>query len=387
MKIQLVKSLSWSKTRSFTVLILASTALASGVFFSNNFNIVRSAVAQEVIGGKDKNTQANPNTPAQPAPAQPAIIKGTIGAATGVATDGQENTYELLNLFGDVFERIKSDYVEDVSDKDLVESAINGMLTALDPHSGYMDAKSFKEMQVQTKGEFGGLGIEVTMESGLVKVVAPLDGSPAFRAGIHSGDYVSQIDNDQVYGTTLQQSVEKMRGKVGSSVKLTVLREGAQEPLEFTLIRETIQIQPVKSRTEGDIGYVRVNSFSEKSAGDMEAAIAKLKQEIKPAMRGLVLDLRNNPGGLLDQAIDISDDFLENGEIVSTRNRNPNDNKHFSAKAGDVINGLPMVVLINNGSASASEIVAGALQDNKRAIILGTQSFGKGSVTDDYPIE
>jgi carboxyl-terminal processing protease len=306
--------------------------------------------------------------------------------ATAQKTEQVESTYELLNLFGDVFERIKSDYVEEVTDKKLVESAINGMLTSLDPHSSYLDDKSFKEMQVQTKGEFGGLGIEVTMENGVVKVVSPIDDTPAFKAGVKAGDYITMIDNEQIMGMTLNDAVTKMRGKVGTKIKLTIVREGQSEPIELSITRDVIRIQSIRAHAEGDIGYVRITSFSEQTAAGLEEAVAKLKSEIKN-IKGLVLDLRNNPGGLLDQAIEVSDAFLEKGEIVSTRDRNPENTKRYGATAGDIINGLPLVVLINNGSASASEIVAGALQDQKRAVILGTKSFGKGSVQTLIPLK
>ena len=234
----------------------------------------------------------------------------------------EESTYELLNLFGDVFERIKSDYVEEVTDKKLVESAINGMLSSLDPHSSYLDEKNFKEMQVQTKGEFGGLGIEVTMENGVVKVVSPIDDTPAFKAGVKAGDYITMIDGEQVMGMTLADAVSKMRGKVGTKIKLTLVRESQPEPIELSITRDVIRIQSIRAHAEGDIGYVRITSFSEKTSDGLEEAVAKLKSEVKN-MKGLVLDLRNNPGGLLDQAIDVSDAFLEKGEIVSTRDRIP----------------------------------------------------------------
>ncbi len=312
------------------------------------------------------------------------MIAGIV-APTHAEKDSNE-TYQLLNLFGDVFERVRRDYVEEVTDKKLIEAAINGMLTSLDPHSGYLDAKSFEEMQVQTKGEFGGLGIEVTMENGLVKVVSPIDDTPAFKAGIQAGDYISQIDDEQVMGLALSDAVEKMRGKVGSEIKITVLREGLKEPLDIKIIRDLIKIKSIRFHAEGDIGYVRVTSFSEQTTVNMIKAIESLQTEIKD-MKGLVLDLRNNPGGLLDQAISVSDAFLEKGEIVSTRERNPNDTQRFTANSGDILQGAPMVVLINQGSASASEIVAGALKDHKRAIIMGTKSFGKGSVQTVIPLK
>ncbi len=298
----------------------------------------------------------------------------------------QESTYELLELFGDVFERVRSEYVEPVKDKDLIENALNGMLTSLDPHSGYLNAKSFEEMKVQTKGEFGGLGIEVTMENGLVKVVSPIDETPAARAGLKPNDYISQIDDTPVMGLSLSQAVEKMRGKVGSRVMLTVLREGAKEPMEKTLTREMIKIQSVRARAEDDVAYIRVVSFAETTWPNVQKEFNRLKQSIGPKLKGVVLDLRNNPGGLLDQAIAVSDGFLARGEIVSTRARNPQESKRYNATAGDITSGLPMVVIINEGSASASEIVAGALKDHKRAVVLGMKSFGKGSVQTVIPV-
>jgi carboxyl-terminal processing protease len=300
-------------------------------------------------------------------------------------TADKADTYELLNLFGDVFERVKRDYVEEIDEQEVIESAINGMLTSLDPHSGYLSEKSFEEMQVQTKGEFGGLGIEVTMENGLVKVVSPIDDTPAFSAGVQAGDYITMIDEEAVMGLSLSEAVEKMRGPVGTDIKITIAREGAKEPLNVVITRDLIKIKSVRSHTEGDIGYVRVTSFSEQTQRNLEKAITQLKKDI-PEMKGLVLDLRNNPGGLLDQAISVSDTFLDKGEIVSTRERNPNNSERYSATAGDMIDGLPMVVLINQGSASASEIVAGALKDHNRAVIMGTKSFGKGSVQTVIPL-
>jgi carboxyl-terminal processing protease len=297
----------------------------------------------------------------------------------------QEDTYELLNLFGDVFERVRKDYVEEVTDKQLIEAAINGMLTSLDPHSGYLSEDSFKEMQVQTRGEFGGLGIEVTMENGLVKVVSPIDDTPAFKAGVQAGDFISEINGEPVMGLALSDAVEKMRGPVGSEIKLTILRENSSEPLNLTLKRDLIRIKSVRSREEGDIGYARITSFSEQTGETLVDAIKKMRKD-DPKMKGLVLDLRNNPGGLLDQAVAVSDAFLDHGEIVSTRERDPNNTKRYSATKGDVLDGLPMVVLINQGSASASEIVAGALQDHDRAIIMGVKSFGKGSVQTVIPL-
>lgn len=306
-------------------------------------------------------------------------------AAPALAYAEKNDTYELLNLFGDVFERVRSDYVEEVKDSDLIESALNGMLTSLDPHSSYMNEKQFKEMQVQTKGEFGGLGIEVTMENGLVKVVSPIDDTPAFKAGIQAGDYISHIDDEPVLGMTLSEAVEKMRGKVSSNVKISILREGAAEPLELTMTRAIIKIQNVRSRAEGDVAYLRITSFSEQTAENLKEHFTKLKKQIG-TVKGVVLDLRNNPGGLLDQAIAVSDLFLDHGEIVSTRERNPANTKRYSARPGDMTEALPVVVLINSGSASASEIVSGALQDQKRGVVLGTKSFGKGSVQTVIPL-
>lgn len=308
-----------------------------------------------------------------------------VQAATTQKTDN-EDTYELLNLFGDVMEKTKNSYVEEVTDKKLIESAINGMLSSLDPHSSYLDAKSFKYMSEQTKGKFGGLGIEVTMESGLVKVISPIDGNPAQKAGIKSGDYITAIDGQQVMGMTLDEAVSKMRGKLGTKVKLTI-RRPSEKPFDVTLKRSEIKIQSVKDEIKGgDVIYVRISSFNEDIDKMVEKAVASAQKKLKNKAKGLVLDLRNNPGGLLDQAIAVSDLFLEQGEIVSTRSRNEEDNIKYSAKAGDILKGLPIVVMINDGSASASEIVAGALQDHKRAIILGEKSFGKGSVQTLIPL-
>lgn len=296
------------------------------------------------------------------------------------------STIKMLDLFGDVFERVRQDYVEDVTDQQMIEAAINGMLTSLDPHSSYMNAKQFADMRVQTRGEFGGLGIEVTMENGLVKVVSPIDDTPAFKAGIKPGDFFSHIDGKPVMGLTLQEAVEKMRGKPGTDIKLTVIREGASEPLQFKLTRDIIKIQSVRSRAENDVIYLRVTSFSEKTSEGLLAEYAKQKKAVGDKLVGVVLDLRNNPGGLLDQAIDISDAFLERGEVVSTRGKIADSSRRYNATAGDITGGLPMVVLINGGSASASEIVAGALQDHGRAVIMGTKSFGKGSVQTVIPL-
>lgn len=300
--------------------------------------------------------------------------------------DEETDTYEMLNLFGEVMERAKVSYVEDVTDKKLIESAINGMLSSLDPHSSYLDSSSFKYMNEQTKGKFGGLGIEVTMENGVVKVVSPIDDTPAYKAGVKPGDYITHIDGEQVIGMSLNDAVDKMRGKVGSKVKLTIRRIN-EKPLEITLKREEIKIQSVKSDVkDGDVAYIRITSFSEDTDKMIEKALKKAKKDLKNNLKGVVIDVRNNPGGLLDQAVNVSDLFLNQGEIVSTRSRNVEDTVRYNAKEGDIINGLPIVVLINDGSASASEIVAGALQDHKRAIILGEKSFGKGSVQTVIPL-
>jgi carboxyl-terminal processing protease len=295
------------------------------------------------------------------------------------------DTYRQLNLFGDVFERVRADYVHKVSDEKLIESAINGMLSSLDPHSSYMNPKSFQDMQVQTRGEFGGLGIEVTMENGFVKVVSPIDDTPAFRAGIKPGDYITGLNDEPVQGMTLQEAVERMRGKVNSTIKLTIRRAG-RDPFDVTLTRAVIKIQSVRWKTEGKVGYIRITSFSEQTSDGVESAMKKIREKIGAGIEGVIMDLRNNPGGLLDQAIKVSDDFLDQGEIVSTKARRPDDAQRFNAKPGDIAEKLPMVVLINGGSASASEIVAGALQDHHRAIVMGTRSFGKGSVQTIIPL-
>jgi carboxyl-terminal processing protease len=282
---------------------------------------------------------------------------------------------------------VRSDYVEKPDDGKLVETAINGMLTGLDPHSSYMDAKSFRDMQVQTRGEFGGLGIEVTMEDGLIKVVAPIDDTPAAKAGVMANDYITHIDDESVQGLTLNQAVDKMRGRVNTSIKLRIMRKGQDKPVEMTLTRDVIKVLSVRSRSEGDdIGYIRITQFNEQTTEGVKKAIADISAQDGDKLKGFILDLRNNPGGLLDQAIGVSDTFLEKGEIVSTRGRNPEDVQHFTAKPGDLAKGKPMIVLINGGSASASEIVAGAMQDHKRATILGTRSFGKGSVQTIIPL-
>ena len=288
-------------------------------------------------------------------------------AVPAMAQNNNSETYRQLNLFGDIFERVRAGYVEEISDETLIEAAVNGMLTSLDPHSSYLSPKNFRDMQTQTRGEFGGLGIEVTMENGYVKVVSPIDDTPAFRAGLKSGDLITHLDTEPVQGLTLSEAVEKMRGKVGSDLKLTIRREG-REPFDVTVTRDIIKIRSVRSRMEGnDIAYVRITSFSEQTTASMERAINRLKEETAGKLKGVVLDLRNNPGGLLDQSVKISDAFLNQGEIVSTRSRRADEGQRFNAKPGDITEGLPIVILVNGGSASASEIVAGALQDHRRA--------------------
>ncbi len=298
------------------------------------------------------------------------------------------DTYRQLNLFGDVFERVRADYVEKPDDAKLVESAINGMLNALDPHSSYMDAKSFRDMQVQTRGEFGGLGIEVTMEDGLVKVVAPIDDTPAAKAGVLAGDIITHLDDEAVQGLTLNQAVDKMRGPVNTKIRLKIMRKGQDKPVEISIVRDIIRVRSVRFNNEGgEIGYIRVTQFNEQTTEGLKKALGDLSAQIpQEKLKGFVLDLRNNPGGLLDQAISVSDAFLERGEIVSTRGRNAEETQRFNARAGDLIKGKPLIVLINGGSASASEIVAGALQDHKRATVVGTRSFGKGSVQTIIPL-
>jgi carboxyl-terminal processing protease len=305
------------------------------------------------------------------------------GSAKAAAAD----TYRQLNLFGDVFERVRADYVEKPDDGKLVESAINGMLAGLDPHSSYMDAKSFRDMQVQTRGEFGGLGIEVTMEDGLVKVVAPIDDTPAAKAGVMANDIITHLDDEAVQGLTLNQAVEKMRGPVNTKIKLRITRKGQTKPVEVTIMRDVIRVRAVRSRLEGDdIGYVRVTQFNEQTTENLKKALNDLSAQAGDKLKGYILDMRNNPGGLLDQAISVSDSFLDKGEIVSTRGRNAEETQRFNARSGDLTKGKPIIVLINGGSASASEIVAGALQDHKRATLLGTRSFGKGSVQTIIPL-
>lgn len=304
-----------------------------------------------------------------------------------VAANNESDTYKELAIFGDVFERVRAQYVTVPDDKKLVENAINGMLTSLDPHSSYMNAKEAKDMQVTTKGEFGGLGIEVTMENGLIKVVSPMDDTPASKAGVLAGDLISKIDGEQVRGQTLNDAVSKMRGEVGAPIKLSIIRSGVDKPIEITVVRDIIKVKAVKYRVEGDVGYIRLIQFTEQTYVDLQAAIKDIQSKIPDdKLKGYVLDMRLNPGGLLDQAVKVSDAFLNKGEIVSTRGREKSEIMRFDAKSGDITNGKPVIVIMNGGSASASEIVAGALQDNNRAIVLGTQSFGKGSVQTIMPL-
>ncbi len=321
--------------------------------------------------------------------AQEAEKADTDAKAQQEAFDKQtpDDTYRQLALFGEAFERVREKYVEPVTDEKLIEYAIKGMLVNLDPHSDYLTMKDFDDMKVQTKGEFGGLGIEVTMEDGLVKVISPIDDTPAFKAGIKAGDYITHLDKKPIVGMTLADAVEKMRGKVGTTIELTVRREGVAEPLFINIIRDVIKIQPVKFRVEdNNIGYIRINQFNRNTYDGLKNAITKIDAELGDKLIGYVVDLRNNPGGLLDQAIAVSDAFLDQGEIVSTRGRTETDIKRDNALPGDLAKGLPIVVLINGGSASASEIVAGALQDHRRAVLMGTRSFGKGSVQTVIPV-
>ncbi len=330
------------------------------------------------------------------------LMAAGVGALSGVLVTGhfaapivaqevqrERSTYEQLDLFGDIFERIRGDYVEQVDEVDLIESAINGMLSSLDPHSSYLPPKDYTDMRVQTRGEFGGLGIEVTQENGFVKVVAPMDDTPASRAGIESGDFITHVDGEAVLGLTLNDAVELMRGPVGSEIIITIVREGTDEPFDVTLTRDTIELTVVRSRNEENTVYLRVTTFNDKSYSSLEKELNERVEELggMDAVDGFVIDLRNNPGGLLTQAIEISDAFLDKGEIVSTRGRDPRDSERYNAAVGDLAAGKPMVVLINGGSASASEIVAGALKDHRRAIIVGTRSFGKGSVQTIMPLQ
>jgi carboxyl-terminal processing protease len=313
---------------------------------------------------------------------QPRLLLESARAQAAAA-----DTYRQLSLFGDVFERVRTDYVEKPDDGKLIEFAIKGMLAGLDPHSSYMDVKSFGDLQVQTRGEFGGLGIEVTMEEGLIKVVAPIDDTPAAKAGIMANDIITHLNEEPVQGLTLDQAVEKMRGPVNTQIKLKIMREGQDKPIEVSITRDIIRVRSVRSRLEGDdVGFIRITQFTEHTADGLKKAITDLMTQSGDKLRGFIVDLRNNPGGLLDQAISVSNAFLERGEIVSTRGRNAEDILRFNARAGDLTKSKSLIVLINGGSASASEIVAGALQDHRRATVIGTRSFGKGSVQTIIPL-
>ena len=316
------------------------------------------------------------------------LVTAPQGALSVAKAGADADAYSQLNLFGEVFERVKADYVEKPDDTKLIEGAINGMVTSLDPHSRYMNENAWREMQETTHGEFGGLGIEVMMENGLIKVVAPMDDTPAAKAGILSGDLITQIDDDAVQGLTLEQAVNKMKGPVDTKTRLKIVRKGAEQPIEVTIMREIIRVRPVTYRTEGgDIGYIRITSFNEQTTDGLRKAIADISKQIpQDKLAGYVVDLRNNPGGLLDQAVSVSGTFMPRGEVVSTRGRTPEETQRFTARGGDITKGKPLVVLINGGSASASEIVAGALHDYKRATLIGTRSFGKGSVQTIIPL-
>jgi carboxyl-terminal processing protease len=311
------------------------------------------------------------------------LALGLLPQAQGASDSG---AYRQLDLFSDAFERVRANYVRPVQDGELVNAAIQGMVSSLDPHSSYMDSKSYNDMQITTKGQFGGVGIEVTQEEGLIKVISPIDGTPAAKAGIKPGDRIAGIDGVSIAGLALNDAIDKMRGPEGSKITLTILREGEKKPFDVTLQRAVVQVDADTWRREGDIGYIRLPGFNEQTAPGPEKAIRELKKQIGPSLKGYVIDLRNNPGGLLDQAIQVSDDLLTGGEIVSTRGRHPEDTQRYDAKGGDIADGKPIVVLINAGTASASEIVAGALQDHKRATMVGMTSFGKGSVQTIIPL-
>jgi carboxyl-terminal processing protease len=322
------------------------------------------------------------------------VVLAFIAAGTSVinatrspsAAAANVDVYKSLDLFGEVLERVRADYVEKPDDSELIESAINGMLSGLDPHSTYLNPKHFRDMQVQTRGEFGGLGIEVTMEDNIVKVVAPIENTPAEKAGVMSGDLITHLDGTSIQGMTLEQAVEKMRGPVDTPITVTVLRKGTADPFDIKIVRDVIRINPVRAEVEDDVGYIRIKTFSEQTTEELKNQLAELKKKIGPNLKGYVVDLRNNPGGLLDQAIAVSDAFLDKGSIVLTRGRNLNETQRSNARAGDLTDEKKIVVLINGGSASASEIVAGALQDHKRALVVGTRSFGKGSVQTIIPL-
>jgi carboxyl-terminal processing protease len=318
-----------------------------------------------------------------------AVVSAVGGAAATIvltqAVAGTD-TYRQLNLFGDVYERVKNDYVRETKDAELVEDAINGMLQGLDPHSSYMNPKNFSDMQVTTRGEYGGLGLEVTMEDGLVKVITPMDGTPAARAGIKTGDLIATIDGMSIQGLTLSEAVDKMRGPVNSQIKIQVLRKGEKKALEFVITRAVIHVESVRFKAENDVAVIRITTFTEQTEEGLEKAVQQTKAKIGNRLKGVILDLRNNPGGLLDQAISVSDSFLDSGEVVSTRGRRASDTQRYNARSGQLFANVPVIVLINQGSASASEIVAGALQDHRRARIIGTRSFGKGSVQTVIPL-
>ena len=318
-----------------------------------------------------------------------AVVSAVGGAAATIvltqAVAGTD-TYRQLNLFGDVYERVKNDYVRETKDAELVEDAINGMLSGLDPHSSYLNPKNFSDMQVTTRGEYGGLGLEVTMEDGLVKVITPMDGTPAARAGIKTGDLIATIDGMSIQGLTLSEAVDKMRGPINSQIKIQVLRKGEKKPLEFVITRAVIHVESVRFKAENDVAVIRITTFTEQTEEGLEKAVQQTKAKIGNRLKGVILDLRNNPGGLLDQAISVSDSFLDSGEVVSTRGRRASDTQRYNARSGQLFANVPVIVLINQGSASASEIVAGALQDHRRARIIGTRSFGKGSVQTVIPL-
>jgi carboxyl-terminal processing protease len=315
-------------------------------------------------------------------------LAGGVCAALGiVSARGAEDSYDQLALFSTAFEKVRANYVEPVKDDDLIDSAVSGMVSSLDPHSAYMNAKSFRgDFQVQTQGQFGGVGIQVTQDNGVIKVIAPTDGMPAAKAGIKADDHIIAINGVAISGQDFNDSIDKMRGPVGTKVTLTIERQSEKKPFDVTLVRATVSVNAVTSRREGDIGYIRMPGFNEHTADGLEKAVKDLKKQIGPGLKGYVLDLRNDPGGLLDQAIQVSDDFLNSGEVVSTRGRHPEDTQRYDAKPGDITDGKPVVVLINAGTASASEIVSGALQDHKRATIVGMTSFGKGSVQTIIPL-
>lgn len=374
---------------AFTVALLSSSALVANVSAEEK----PSKKIEEKAPEKDSKEKppANDNKEEKSPKVTPQESGDDIDPETGekkekVVNDPKE-TLRLLEVFGDVLERVKRDYVEEPSDKKLIEAAINGMLTELDPHSSFMNDEEFKEMKEQTKGEFGGLGIEVTMKNGLVYVVSPIDDTPAFKAGLKAGDYISHIDDVAVMGMSINDAVKKMRGKAGEKVTLRIVREGEKKPFDVDIVRDIIKVTSVKSKIYSDVGYIRITSFSENVGANAAKEIERITKEVGGnKLKGFVLDLRNDPGGLLNEAIDVSDIFLEGGEIVSTRGRHEDDSQKYSATAGDLTNGAPLVVLINGGSASASEIVSGALQDHKRAVIMGEKSFGKGSVQTVIPL-